>query len=92
MEITGTGRTEQAIRAMVVPHSAELDRMPEWSARTEPIAGGVRLVVAAKKPDDLRTVARIRGLGFAGLITEGAHHQPHHLAMAKGEALPGHSH
>ena len=52
MEITGTGRTEQAIRAMVVPHAVELDRMPEWSARTEPIAGGVRLTVVAKKPDD----------------------------------------
>ena len=92
MEITGTGRTEQAIRAMVVPHAVELDRMPEWSARTEPIAGGVRLVVVTKKPDDMRAVARIRGLGFAGLITEGAHHQPHHLAMAKGEALAGHTH
>jgi hypothetical protein len=92
MEITGTGRTEQAIRAMVVPHTVELDRMPEWSARTESIAGGVRLIVVAKKPDDARAVARIRGLGFAGLITEGAHHQPHHLAMAKGEALAGHTH
>jgi hypothetical protein len=91
MEITGTGRTERAIRAMVVPHAAELDRMPEWSARTEPIAGGLRLIVVAKKPDDAKTLARIRGLGFAGLITEGAHHQPHHLAMAKGEAL-GHTH
>jgi hypothetical protein len=38
--------------------------MPEWSARTELIAGGVRLVVVAKKPDDPRAVARIRGLGF----------------------------
>jgi hypothetical protein len=38
MEITGTGRTERAIRAMVVPHAAELDRMPAWSARSEPIA------------------------------------------------------
>jgi hypothetical protein len=92
MEITGTGRTEHAIRAMVVPHAAALDRMPAWSARTEPIAGGVRLIVVAKKPDDTRTLARIRGLGFAGLITEGAHHQPHHLAMAKGEALAGHTH
>ena len=92
MEITGAGRTERAIRAMVVPHAAELDRMPEWSARTEPIAGGLRLIVVAKKPDDAKTLARIRGLGFAGLITEGAHHQPHHLAMAKGEALAGHTH
>jgi hypothetical protein len=92
MEITGTGRTDRAIHAMVVPHAAELDRMPEWSARTEPIAGGLRLIVVAKKPDDAKTLARIRGLGFAGLITEGAHHQPHHLAMAKGEALAGHTH
>jgi hypothetical protein len=44
--------------------AVELDRMPEWSARTELIAGGVRLVVVAKKPDDPRAVARIRGLGF----------------------------
>jgi hypothetical protein len=92
MEIVGTGRTEQAIRAMVVPHAVELDRMPEWSAKTEPIAGGTRLTVLAKSLDDVKLVARIRGLGFAGLITEGAHHQPHHLAMARGEALAGHAH
>ena len=30
MEVTGAGRTERAIRAMVVPHATELDRMPEW--------------------------------------------------------------
>jgi hypothetical protein len=92
MEITGAGRTEQAIRAMVVPHAVELDRMPDWSASTEPIPNGLRLIVTAKRPDDSKLVARIRGLGFAGLITQGAHHQPHHLAMAKGEAVAGHSH
>jgi hypothetical protein len=91
MEITGTGRTEQAIRAMVVPHAVELDRMPSFAARTELLPGGVRLTVIAKKPDDATLVARIRGLGFAGLLTEGAHHQPHHLAMARGEALGGHT-
>jgi hypothetical protein len=92
MEVTGAGRTEQAIRAMVVPHTVELDGMPEWSAKTETIPGGVRLTVTAKQPDDARVIARIRGLGFAGLLTEGAHHQPHHLAMARGEALHGHGH
>jgi len=92
MEITGTGRTEQAIRAMVVPHALELDHMVEWSAKTESVAGGVRLTVVARTPDDAKLVARIRGLGFAGLITEGAHHQPHHLAMARGKALNGHTH
>ena len=92
MDITGAGRTEQAIRAMVVPHAVEVDRMPSYAARTELIPGGVRLTVTAKAPDDPRAVARLRGLGFIGLLTEGAHHGPHHLAMAKGEALPGHGH
>jgi hypothetical protein len=92
MEITGTGRTEQAIRTMVVPHAVELDRLPSFTARTESIPGGVRLTVLAKNAEDAKVVARIRGLGFAGLITEGAHHQAHHLAMAKGEALAGHTH
>jgi hypothetical protein len=92
MEISGSGRTEQAIRAMVVPHAAELDRMPEWSATTVIIPGGVRLTVVAKRPGDAKLLARIRGLGFAGLMTQGAHHQPHHLAMAKGEAMGGHGH
>ncbi|HSE92018.1 MAG TPA: hypothetical protein VLF19_01835 [Methylomirabilota bacterium] len=92
MDITGTGRTEQAIRAMVVPHAVELDRMPSLAARTETIAGGVRLTVTTRRADDAKLVARIRGLGFAGLITAGAHHQPHHLAMARGEALDGHRH
>ena len=92
MEITSTGRTEQAIRAMVIPHAGELDRLPTFSAKTESIPGGVRLTVLAKNTDDAKAVARIRGLGFAGLITEGAHHQAHHLAMAKGEAIAGHAH
>ena len=67
MDVTGTGRTEPAIRALVVPHAAALDRMPTLAATTEAIP------------------ARIRGLGFAGLLTLGGHHGPHHLAMAKGE-------
>jgi hypothetical protein len=92
MEVTGAGRTERAIRAMVVPHAAELDRMPAWSARTEPIAGGVRLIVTVRKPEDASAVARLRGLGFAGLLTEGAHHGPHHLAMARGATPAGHRH
>jgi hypothetical protein len=92
MDVTGAGRTEQAIRRMVGPHSLELSKMPEWSAIIEEIPGGLRLVVVAKNPDDAKTVARIRGLGFIGLLTQGAHHQPHHLAMARGEDLPGHGH
>lgn len=92
MDITGAARTARAIRAMVVPHAAELGRMDDWLAGTEVIRDGIRLTVTARKPEDAQVVARIRGLGFIGLLVQGGHHGPHHLAMAKGEALPGHRH
>jgi hypothetical protein len=85
MDVTGSGRTAPSIRAMVVPHAMELDRMPAWSAKTEQLGDGVRLIVIARDPSDSATVAKIRGLGFAGLLVQGGHHGPHHLAMAKGE-------
>lgn len=92
MDVTGTGRTIQSIRAMVIPHSAELDSMPAWSAKAEPVPDGARLIVLARDPSDAKTVARIRGLGFAGLLVQGGHHAPHHLAMAKGEMPASHKH
>jgi hypothetical protein len=85
MDVTGSGRTAPSIRAMVVPHARELDRMPAWSAKTEPLGDGVRLIVIARDPSDSATVAKIRGLGFAGLLVQGGHHGLHHLAMARGE-------
>ncbi|HET8576421.1 MAG TPA: hypothetical protein VFO18_04940, partial [Methylomirabilota bacterium] len=61
MEVTGGGRTEGAIRAMVLPHAMELDRMPDLTARAEAIPGGVRLTVTSRRPDDAKAVARLRG-------------------------------
>lgn len=87
MDVTGTGRTERAIRAMVVPHAAELNRMAAYAVRTETMPGGVRLTITAKNGADAGAIARLRGLGFIGLLTEGGHHRPHHLAMARGETL-----
>jgi hypothetical protein len=53
---------------------------------------GVRLTVTARDAEDAKAVARVRGLGFIGLLTLGGHHQPHHLAMARGQAMPGLGH
>ncbi len=91
MDVTGSGRAAQSIRAMIVPHAVELDRMPAWSAKTEPLGDGVRLIVIARDPSDSSTAAKIRGLGFAGLLVQGGHHGAHHLAMARGELPPAHT-
>ena len=87
--ITGNGRTVEAIRRMVPAHASEIERthLNSWSAGTETLPNGVRLIVTAS---DKGEVAHIRGLGFIGLMASGGHHQPHHLAMARGEFSHAH--
>ena len=85
--VTGEGRTLAAIQRMVPAHARELDQMNGWSAETELLPNGVLLTVTS---DDPQQVQRIRGLGFIGLLVSGSHHQPHHLAMAKGEFAHSH--
>ena len=86
MTVTGTGRTADAIKRMAVNHTQALTDAKEYQASAETIATGARLTVTAMNPADARAVSRIRGLGFAGLMTEGDHHAAHHIALARGDA------
>lgn len=80
--VTGSGRTLAAIQRMLPAHAQELNAHPGWAASIEMLPNGVRLTVTSADPKE---VGHIQGLGFIGLLVSGAHHQPHHLAMAKGE-------
>jgi len=86
--VTGTGRTVQAIRRMLTNHAAMLDMDSQYHVVAAEIPNGARLSVTAKDPKDAAQVARIRGLGFAGILTEGDHHPRHHLAIARGDMRP----
>jgi len=88
LEVTvdGAGRAGEASRHMVPAHARELAAIDGWDASAEIGAeGSVTLRVVA---GDAAEVAHIRGLGFIGLMATGAHHQEHHLAIARG--LPMH--
>jgi hypothetical protein len=76
----------QSIRRMVASHSAMTDGDDGRHEVSAPTADGAALTVTA--PGDAGE-ARIRALGFFGLLTGGAHHQQHHLMMAKGEMHHG---
>jgi hypothetical protein len=78
--VTGTDRTRDAIRRMVPAHARELAALG-WTARTEDTADGVRLTVTSEDP---RQAVKLKALGFMGIMVQGAHHQPHHLMMARG--------
>jgi hypothetical protein len=79
--VTGEGRTLEAIKRMVPAHVSEL-REIGWSAKSEDLSNGVKLTVTASESQPL---AKLKALGFMGIMVQGAHHQPHHLMMAKGE-------
>jgi hypothetical protein len=79
--VTAAGRTREAIKRMVPAHAQELAQIG-WSARTEDLADGVKLIVTSTDP---KQVVKLKALGFMGIMVQGAHHQPHHLMMAKGE-------
>jgi len=67
---------------MVPAHACELGQFPGWTAKAEPLTDGIRLTVSTA---ERRDVARIPGFGFIGLMASGSHHQPHHLAIARGQ-------
>ncbi|MDQ8145742.1 MAG: hypothetical protein P3A32_06030 [Gemmatimonadota bacterium] len=79
--VTGTGRTRDAIRRMAREHGHMVTGVT-WTAAETP--EGVRVTVRATNADDATAVARIRGLGFIGLLTVGEHHTRHHLMVARG--------
>ena len=84
VDVTGSGRTLEAIKRMVPAHGSELNQLPNWRATTEQLPNGVRLTVLSSSSAE---IAHIRGLGFIGLMVSGSHHQPHHLMMARGQHI-----
>jgi hypothetical protein len=91
VDVTGTGTTVAAIQRMVPSHSRAMDATPEYRSATSLLPNGVRFIVTSEKQSDAARVVRIRGLGFAGLLTTGDHHARHHLSLARGDAA-AHAH
>ena len=80
--VTGSGRTLVAIQRMIPAYAQTVNGLNGWTAKAATLPNGELLTVTATDPKE---VQHIRGLGFIGLLASGSHHQPHHLAMAKGE-------
>jgi hypothetical protein len=82
--VTGSGRTLVAIQRMIPAWATTMQAHRGWRTQAAALPDGERLTVTASDPAEIR---HIRGLGFIGLLVSGTHHQPHHLAMARGEPL-----
>ena len=79
--VTGAGPVVDSIRRMTLAHAATMNGVGGWSYQAEPLDGGAALTVKVP-PKDL---AKLKALGFIGVMTRGMHHQMHHLMIARGE-------
>ena len=67
-----------SIQAMLPAHVATMNGVEGWKMQAEDLPDGAALTVTGD-------TTRIRALGFIGIMTVGAHHQAHHLALASGQ-------
>lgn len=78
--VTGTGDITGSIQRMVLAHADTMSGVNGWQLQGEKIGDGAILTVTATQPE----LTKIKALGFIGMMTEGMHHQEHHLALARG--------
>lgn len=90
--VRGTGETIGAIKRMTGAHVTMVRNSGGPRVVRTELVGGVRLIVTVDDPSDTAAVAKLRGLGFIGLMVSGDHHPAHHLALARGEAMADHGH
>jgi hypothetical protein len=81
--LTGEGDVRDSIRRMVSAHAATMSGVRGFSYETEATSDGAVMIVRAGDPAELQM---LEGLGFIGVMTLGAHHQEHHLAIASGHS------
>lgn len=87
--VAGSGDAVGSIQRMATAHSRALEGSDEYRAAVETTRDGALVTVTAAD-GSAETAAKIRGLGFAGLLVLDDHHAPHHWMLATGARPPGH--
>ncbi len=91
-DVQGTGRVREAIRRMALSHGATIAPSDGFTWTATSTATGARVTIRALKATDRHMEARIRALGFVGVLTLGDHHTAHHLGIANGTMRGHHQH
>ena len=81
--IAGDADVAASIQNMVIAHSPMLEAETGWSVTSAIVPNGATMTITVTE-DAQRS--QLLGLGFYGVMTIGAHHQGHHLMIAKGRS------
>ena len=79
--VSGEGPARESVRRMVMAHAATINGVDGWKFVAEPSDKGATLTVS---PPDQASMAKLRALGFIGVMARGMHHQQHHWMLATG--------
>ena len=77
-----TKRAVTALQKVFQMHPAMLKKEKGWDMKTKEEDGKWTITVTTTKPSE---IAKIRALGYIGILAEGAHHQLHHWMIATGK-------
>ena len=80
-DVTGDGAVQGSIKRMVIAHAATMNGVDGWIFAAEPTDTGAILTVT---PPDPASMAKLKALGFIGILTLGMHHRQHHWMLANG--------
>ncbi len=83
--VSGNGPVVGSIQRMLTAHAVTMNGINGWTFRAASTGNGATLTVFVPAQD----IAKLRTLGFYGVMTRGMHHQEHHLRLARG-ANPHH--
>jgi hypothetical protein len=79
--VSGDGPVRESVRRMIMAHAATMTGVDGWKFVAATSDRGATLTVS---PPDQASMAKLRALGFIGVMTRGMHHQEHHLMLATG--------
>ena len=79
--VTGAGPVVGSVQRMITAHAATMNGYTGWQFGSTNVEGGAALEVRVPESD----AAKLKALGFIGVMTRGMHHQEHHLMIARGE-------
>lgn len=77
---TGGANVSPSIKRMVLAHASVMQGVNGWQYEASEIENGAVITVMVPHHD----MAKIKALGFFGMMTSGMHHQAHHWMMATG--------
>lgn len=80
----GDAGVRDSINRMTHLHSGMANQEGRYKYAVADVPQGVAVTVTGASAAD---AAKIRGLGFFGLLSQGVHHQRHHWMLAKGEQM-----